>query len=124
MTNLSAPGFNGGALVPAGSPALPYTPVRSGLPSAMRKRPALPFPPVAAFGRATGAPATVTLTVLEGPPRMDNVYVVVAAGLTTLLPRAATEPTSGSMVMPDGFSVLHTSTVDSPGRIEAGRASK
>src|SRR5262249_49499431 len=72
---------------------------------------------------AAVVPATVTVTVFEGPPRNDSVYVVVADGLICLVPRAATTPISGSIVMPDGFSVLHTRTTDSPGRTLLGRAS-
>jgi hypothetical protein len=57
-------------------------------------------------------------------PRIVNVYVVVTAGFTCLLPRGVTGPRLGSIVRPAGFSVCHTNTVDSPGRIDGGRASK
>src|SRR5262245_27807532 len=99
----SAPGFKTGAGVPAGRPAKLYTPERSGLPSGSRESFFAAFDEAAVF---TGVvPATVTVTLFEGPPRIVSVYVVVAAGAICLVPRAATGPISGSIVIPVGFSV-------------------
>src|SRR5215831_8629914 len=73
MTYLSAPGFSAGAFAPAGRPAKLYTPVRSGFPSGIRKLLEAVFAAGAEAGFAAGAPATVTVTVLEGPFRSVNV---------------------------------------------------
>src|SRR5687767_6822860 len=122
IRNFSAPGLSGGGVAPAGRPALPYTPERSGLPSAIRA------PPAAGGGVARTAvggavPSTVTTTVRVGPPFAVNVYVVVAAGITCRLPRGVTAPTPGSMATPDGFSTCHTSSTGCPARTIAGLAS-
>src|SRR5262245_11047164 len=73
-------------------------------------------------------PATVTVTELVTElllgPRIVKTYVVVAAGFSCLLPRGVAGPMPGSIVNPAGFSVAHTNCVDSPGLIDAGRASK
>jgi hypothetical protein len=65
----------------------------------------------------------VTVTDRVGPPFIVSVYRVVVFGVTCLLPRAVTAPTSGSIAMPDGFSVCHTSSTGCPGRTVAGLAS-
>src|SRR5262245_7308494 len=96
MRNFSAPAFSSGGVAPAGRPALPYTPLKSGCPSI------LPFASgravVLEVGLATGAPDTVTVTVRETVALAFSVYVVVCAGDTCLLPRTGTDPTSGSIV--------------------------
>src|SRR6478672_3028850 len=73
MAYLSAPGFSGGAFVPAGRPAKLYTPVKSGFPSGIRKLLEAAFAAAPETGFATGAPATARVTVLDGPLRSVNV---------------------------------------------------
>jgi hypothetical protein len=74
-------------------------------------------------GPALGCvPATVTVTERVTAP-VVSVNVVVAAGLTRIVPLGSTRPTLGSMAGAAGFSMCHTSTVDSPGLIDAGCAS-
>src|SRR5438128_1736197 len=135
----SAPGFNAGVRATASAagaaprprppPPKAYTPEKSGFPSAVCGIAAFAVAASLELVTATGVvPATVTViervtgAVFGG--RIVNVYVVVAAGLSCLLPRGVTEPRPGSIVSPAGFSVLQTSRTESPGLIEAGRASK
>ena len=59
----------------------------------------------------------------DGPPLIAKVYVVVAEGVTCLVPRGVTDPIPGSMLTPDGFSVRHTNNTGCPGRTAAGLAS-
>src|SRR5688572_16466219 len=121
ILNFSAPAFSGGGVAPAGRPALPYTPERSGLPSGIRA-------PAATGGgveRAAGGalPSTVTTSVRDGPPFAVNVYVVVPVGITCRLPRGVTAPTPGSMATPEGFSTCHINSTGCPARTVAGFAS-
>jgi hypothetical protein len=91
-----------------------YTPERSGLPSEVRGTGLVAG---AAAAAVTGAvPATVTVTsrvsvVLFGPSTV-NVYVVVALGVTSRVPRGVTRPGSGLIVTPLGFSVAQTKVAD------------
>src|SRR5687767_1033710 len=76
IRNFSAPGFNGGAVVPAGRPAKLYTPVRSGFPSGVRVlRAVVAFVglAVAPLAAAAVVPCTVTTMLRDGPPRIVNV---------------------------------------------------
>jgi hypothetical protein len=98
MTNFSAPALTPGAFAVAGRPALPYTPVKSGLPSGARGTlPDVVFDEAATAGFAfvAGAPVTVTAMLFETPLRSVKVYVVVSDGVTCLLPRGVTAPTAG-----------------------------
>src|SRR5688572_9022937 len=125
----SAPGFKVGPVAAPPPPPLPpppnaYTPEKSGLPSGVRAIPAL-----AGAAATDGAPApafvpaTVTVTERVTAP-VVSVNVVVAAGLTRIVPLGNTRPTLGSMAGAAGFSMCHTSSVDSPGLIDDGCASK
>jgi hypothetical protein len=57
-------------------------------------------PAALALAGLVAVPSTATVTAREGPPFIVNVYVVVAAGTTSLLPRGVTAPTPGSIVTP------------------------
>src|SRR5688572_32829917 len=67
ILNFSAPAFSGGGVAPAGRPALPYTPERSGLPSGIRA-PAATGGGVARPAVDGAVPSTVTTTVRVVPP--------------------------------------------------------
>ncbi len=77
----------------------------------------------AAAGAIGFVPATVTVTDRLTSP-IASVYVVVAAGVTRIVPRGVTRPMPGSIAGAAGFSTCHESITDSPGLIDAGRASK
>src|SRR4029453_9446107 len=115
MRYFSAPGLSGGAVAPAGRPAPPYTPVRSGCPSSVSGiagRPLGSREIGVALGEVTvpATGSTFTVTARDGPPRIVTVTVVVVFGLTVRLPRALTAPMSWSIETPPaGFSVAHTS---------------
>ena len=72
---------------------------------------------------ATGAvPATVTVKArVTVPPPIDKVYVVVAFGVTLIVPRVETSPIPLSIV-PVPASVDHDRTKDSPGLMDDGVA--
>src|SRR3954469_6171522 len=99
-------------------PVNPYMPEKSGLPSTrgIGLEPAA----FAAVGATGAVPATVTVTARVTAP-IVRVYVVVALGVTLIVPRCATSPIPLSMDgVPD--SVAQDKTNDSPGFIEAGLA--
>src|SRR5215831_6778991 len=72
ITNFSAPGFSGGAFAPAGSPAKLYTPgqIRFAVGHAETLRCCIC---ASRYRFGHGRTPTVTVTVLDGPPRSDNV---------------------------------------------------
>src|SRR5262245_44321471 len=130
----SAPGFNVGvrgsepgvgAGAAAGAPAprppgaapYPYTPVRSGLPSAVLGAGCFVMStavPGSVMAAAT-VPATVTVAVFVNVPLVPvtvSVYVVVAVGVTLRTPRGAARPTVGEIVVDRGFSTAHVSVAD------------
>ena len=71
---------------------MPYTPVRSGLPSGIRRAPAGVEAAGAGLALAATVPSTVTTTLRGAAPLTVSVYVVVADGVTCLLPRGVTAP--------------------------------
>src|SRR6185369_7377763 len=120
--NFSAPALSTGAAGEFG-PALrgpnapkSYTPERSGVFAAGPDAGAL----------ETAAPATVTVTdwvsTWSFTPFTVSVYLVVTVGNTWRLPRALTRPRPGSITIPVGFSVAHSSVTGAPDWTEAGFA--
>ena len=68
LVSMDAHAMFGGGAVPCGRPALPYTPVRSGLPSGIRRTPVGALAVVAGLALAGAVPSTVTTMLRDAPP--------------------------------------------------------